>query len=258
MAQTLSYAEKGKGEPVVLLHGFPLDRRMWEAQIAEFSARRRVIAPDLPGFGQSKSEEPFTIASLADDVHQFLSDINAVPCILAGLSMGGYVALAYMRKYASGVRGLILVDTKAEGDNPQQKEGRAKMVELARKEGSKAIADQMLPKLVAEDVPKTRPAIARSLRAMMEACPPRTIEHALVAMRDRPDQTPHLESIAAPTLIVVGDADAITPVTVAEAMQRRIPNSTMAVIRGAGHMSPVEQPAQVNHAMGQFLDATKR
>ena len=249
----LSCQDMGKGEALVLLHGFPLDRRMWEAQVAEFSSRRRVIAPDLRGFGQSFSQEPFTIESLADDVHELLASIRALPCILGGLSMGGYVTLAYIRKYPTDVRGVILVDTKAAADDPQQKEGRGKMIELVRREGAKAVADQMLPRLVAEDVPRSRPAIASALRTMMEACPPKTIEHALAGMRDRPDRTSELGSISVPSLIVVGDADVITPVSVARSMQERIGDATLAVIRGAGHMSPMEQPAQVNQALRQFL-----
>jgi 3-oxoadipate enol-lactonase len=253
MAQTLSYLEKGRGDALVLLHGFPLDRRMWDVQIAEISAHHRVIAPDLRGFGQSASEDPFTIDSLADDVHRLLVELNAIPSVLVGLSMGGYVALAYVRKYANDLRGLILIDTKAEGDNPQQKEGRQKMIELVRREGSKAVADQMLPRLVAEDVPHNRPAIAKALRTMMENCPPKTIEHALMAMGDRPDQTPHLPTIAVPTLIVVGDADAITPPAVAESMQKQIRNSTLEIIKGSGHMSPMEQPEQVNRAIERLI-----
>lgn len=257
MGQILSCLDVGKGEPLVLLHGFPLDRRMWEAQVAEFSPHRRVIAPDLRGFGQSMSEERFTIEALADDVHQLLASIHALPCTLGGLSMGGYVALAYVRKYPSDLRGLILVDTKAAADDPQQKEGRGKMIDLVRREGAKAVADQMLPRLVAEDVPRSRPAIAGALRTMMEACPPKTIERALMAMRDRPDRTSELASVSVPSLIIVGDVDVITPVSVAQSMQERISSATLAVIRGAGHMSPMEQPGQVNQALRRFESAIR-
>ena len=119
--------------------------------------------------------------------------------------------------------------------------------------GSKAIGEQMLPKLISEDALKNRPQIVRELREMIEGNAPRTIENALAAMRDRPDQTATLPSIAVPTLIVVGDADAITPAAVAEAMHKAIPRSELAVIRGAGHMSPMEQPEQVNAAIRKFL-----
>lgn len=230
---------------------------MWDAQIAELSASYRVLAPDLPGFGRSRSDEPFTMESQADAIHAWLEESNAFPCVLGGLSMGGYIALAYVRKYPSDLRGLMLIDTKAAGDNPQQKEGRQKMVELVRSSGAEAVAGQMLPKMLAEDTPRARPAVAATLRAMMEACPPRTTENALVAMRDRPDQSSHLSSIAVPTLIIVGDADSITPVPVAQSMQKQIPGARLSVIKGAGHMSSMEQPAQVNQAMRRFLDSLK-
>jgi len=250
---SLTFTDEGQGLPLVLLHGFPLDRHMWDAQVAELSAHWRVIAPDLRGFGQSRSEGPFSIADLADDVHIALGQLAALPCVLAGLSMGGYVALAFARKYIHDLRGLILVDTKAEGDTPQQREGRAKMIDLARTGGAKAVADEMLPKLVAEDVPRTRPAVAAPVRRMAELCPPRTIEHALEAMRDRPDQTSHLNSFNVPTLIIVGDADSITPPPVAQKMQQQIPGSELVVIKGSGHMSTMEQPAQVNQAIARFM-----
>ena len=253
LSSALTFTDEGQGLPLVLLHGFPLDKHMWDAQVAELSAHWRVIAPDLRGFGQSRPQGPFSIEDLADDVHITLSQLAALPCVLAGLSMGGYVALAFARKYLRDLRGLILVDTKAENDNPQQREGRAKMIDLVRKQGSKAIADEMLPKLVAEDVPKTRPAIAAAVRKMAELCPPTTIEHALAAMRDRPDQSPHLASITVPTLIIVGDLDAITPPPVAEKMHQAIPNSDLVVIKGSGHMSTMEQPAQVNQAITRFM-----
>src|SRR5205823_10600706 len=123
---------------------------------------------------------------------------------------------------------------------------RDKMIQLARYKGAKAIADQMMPKMLAPETPANRPAVARNLREIMEACPALTIEHALAAMRDRADHTSDLASIAAPALIIVGDQDSITPPAVAEQMQRAIPRSTLEIIRGAGHMSPMEQPQQVN------------
>jgi 3-oxoadipate enol-lactonase len=252
--QTLYFTENGSGPALVLAHGFPLDSRMWDAQSAELSGHYRVICPDFRGFGQSKSESPFTIESLADDLYQLLTKIDARPAVLAGLSMGGYVALAYAKKYANDLRGLVLVDTRADADTPEGKANRDKMVALVRQAGSKPIADAMLPRLLAPDATRTRPQVAKELRSIMDSCPPRTIEHALLAMRDRPDQTALLASIAIPTLIIVGDADAITPPTVAQAMHKQIPGSQLAIIRGTGHMAPMEQPAQVNQAVRQFME----
>ena len=251
---TFHYTEKGSGRPpLVLVHGFPLDSRMWESQVNSLSDRWRVIAPDLRGFGQSKAESAFTLESLADDIHVFLEQLVAKPCVLAGLSMGGYVALAYAKKYAKDLRGLILVDTKAEADTPQAKEARAKMIELARTQGAAAVAEQMLPKMLAPGTQQSRPEVVRSLRRLMEECNPQTIEYALLAMRDRPDRSGELASIEVPTLVIVGDADAITPPEGAEKMAKSIPGAKLEIIRGAGHMAPMEQPEQVNRAMERFI-----
>jgi len=259
----LFYAEQGKaggGRPtVVLLHGFPLDSRMWDAQFSALtSAGYRTIAPDLRGFGQSRDDRPFTIESLADDIHALLSAVGALPCVLVGLSMGGYVTLAYAKKYPGDLRGLVLVDTKAEADTAEGKQGREKMIELVRKEGSRSVADQMMPKMLAKDAAEQRPQTAQALRKIMEACPAKTIEHALAAMRDRPDRSGELSSIKVPTLVIVGDSDAITPPPVAQSMAEKIPGAQLVTIRGAGHMSPMEQPDQVNRAIRAFLDTLRR
>jgi 3-oxoadipate enol-lactonase len=252
---TLNYLEQGTGTPLVLLHGFPLDSRIWRQQIAALSDRFRVIAPDLRGFGQSKSDDAFTMQSLADDVHALLTDLGALPAILGGLSMGGYLALAYAKKYPSDLRGLALIDTKAEPDTPEGKQGRQKMIELARSQGSKAVADAMMPKMLAPDADTSRPQVKRELDQIMNAQTPLTIEHALAAMRDRADFSAELPKIATPTLVIVGEHDAITPPAGAEAMSKAIPRSNYVMIRGAGHMSPMEQPQQVTDALRRFATA---
>ena len=250
---SFSFDDRGSGIPLVLLHGFPLDRRMWAEQMADSSLRGRMIVIDLPGFGQSQPPRPFTIPALARSIRELLAQLDALPCVLAGLSMGGYIALNFAREFQGDLRGLILVDTRAEADTPQGKENRQKMIDLVRAKGSAAVADQMQPKLLSPDTVAHRPYQVRALRQMMEAVPPQTIENALSAMRDRPDMTEALGSIAVPTLIVVGDADAITPPDVAQSMQKKLPDAEMVVIQGAGHMSPLEQPAQVNRAIRNFL-----
>ena len=250
-----NYSERGAGVPLVLVHGFPLDNRVWDDQVAGLSDRFRVIAPDLRGFGQTKSEEPFSMGSLAEDLHRLLTKLNALPCVMAGLSMGGYVALAYDAKYATDLKGLILVDTRAEADTAEGKQGREKMICTVREFGSEAVANAMMPKMLAPDPEQCRPALLKKLRGIMEACPAKTIEHALVAMRDRRDCRDRLASIAVPTLIVVGEHDAITPVNVSEFMNREIPKSKLVVVKGAGHMSPMEQAEQVNRAVRGFVES---
>jgi 3-oxoadipate enol-lactonase len=254
---TLWYQEQGSGPAVVLLHGFPLDSRIWDQQRDSLSDRWRIITPDLRGFGQSRSADPFTLQSLADDIHALLADIVALPCVLGGLSMGGYIALEYVKKHPTDLRGLMLIDTRAEADSASGRESRDKMIETVRASGSSAVAQQMLPKMLAPDQPQRRPALATQVLSIMEACPPLTVEHALTAMRDRADHTEDLASIPVPALILVGEQDSITPPSVAQAMHERMARSDLQIISGAGHMSPMEQPTQVNRAIRRFLEGLK-
>ncbi len=159
----------------------------------------------------------------------------------------------FARKFPADLRGLILADTKDAADNAEQRENRNRMIEVAKSKGSPAIAELMIGKLLSPDALEHRPDLVKTLRRMMEECPALTIEHALAAMRDRPDMTDVLPEIKTPSLIIVGDADAITPVAVAEGMHKRIAGSQLAVIAGAGHMAPMEQPSMVNRAIRQFV-----
>jgi pimeloyl-ACP methyl ester carboxylesterase len=249
----LWYSESGRGPTIVLVHGFPLDSRMWEAQVTTFSSRFRVIAPDLRGFGGSAATDPFTMQSLADDLHGLLAKLNALPCILCGLSMGGYVALAYARKYPSDLRALGLIDTRAEADSPEGKANRNKMIDLVRTSGARAVADQMMAKLISDDSRQNNPAMVQKLRQIVDTCPPLTIEHALQAMRERDDQTAHLASISVPTLIVVGENDVLTPPDLSRAMHAQIRGSELVLIPNAGHMTPMETSQAFNGHLERFL-----
>lgn len=247
----LHYTDHGPASapPLLLLHGFPLDGRMWNHQIDPLAQRFRVLIPDFRGFGQSGLTGPFTIEQLADDAAALLEQLKVQRVALAGLSMGGYVALAFARKYPAALRSLILVDTKAEADSSDAKATRDKTIATVNQQGVKPVADSMIQKLIPEDARKSRPQLVRELMTMMESQRPASVAHALAAMRDRPDQTEMLPSIAVPTLIIVGDKDAITPPEVARRMHEQIPRSQLKIITAAGHMSPMEQPAQVNAAI---------
>lgn len=254
---SLHYTDQGQGLPLVLIHGFPFDGRMWDAQVAALSNHCRVIVPDLPGFGGSRTDRPYTIQSLADDLHSFLAQINALPCVFGGLSMGGYVSFAYITRYPTDLKGLVLVDTKCEADSSEAKQNRMKTIETARTAGAKTIADQMLPKLLASQTFTRKPDVVQKLRTMIEACSPQAIEYASLAMRDRRDYSSELPSISVPTLILVGDADVLSPPATATAMCAEIPRAEVVLIRGAGHLSPMEQPDQVNAALQEFLTRLK-
>jgi 3-oxoadipate enol-lactonase len=245
----LWFEKRGHGPNVALLHGFPLDRRIWSDQFDALSAKFSVCTPDLRGFGRSICDQPFTIASLADDVHELLKQNGALPCVLGGLSMGGYVSLAFAAKYAADLSGLILIDTKAEADSPQAKEGREKMIEMAKTGGTSAVAEAMLPRLMA---PNSSPEVVKRLQSIMLDCPALTIQHALAAMRDREDYTPLLEKLQIPVHVIVGEHDAISPPSVAEQMFKRCRRGSMTVIAGAGHLTPIEAPQAVSKAIEEF------
>jgi 3-oxoadipate enol-lactonase len=245
----LEFRERGRGDPLVLLHGFPFDGRMWDAQLDGLSARFRVIVPDLPGFGRSQPPRPFTVASAAAEVRALLADLDALPCILGGLSMGGYTALEFAHQFPADLAGLLLVDTRCDADTPEGQENRNRMIQIALEKGAGPIADVMEPKLLP---PTADPDLRRRLREMMLATPPRTIAHCLAALRDRADSTPRLAAIEVPTLVVVGELDGITPPSVAQVMVEGIAGARLAVIAGAGHMTPMEQAGEVNRIVEEF------
>jgi pimeloyl-ACP methyl ester carboxylesterase len=249
----LFYHESGHGSPLVLLHGFPLDHRVWHKQVHDLSGVCRVITPDFRGFGQSHDNSPFSIQSLAEDIYVLLAQLRALPCVLGGLSMGGYVALAYERAYASTLRGLMLIDSRASGDSPEAKAGRDTMIQLAKTSGSSAIAQAMMPKLIASSSMDTHPELVAELKTIMENCPSQTIQHALAAMRDRSDMRSTLSRIAAPTMILVGDSDALVSEAEAGEMHKSIKGSTLSIIPSAGHLALMEQPQQVSRAIRTFL-----
>ncbi len=251
--QLLQHREAGKGTPLVLVHGFPFDSRMWDDQLAGLADDFRVIAIELPGYGQSAPPRPFTVASAAEEIHALLKSIGALPCILGGLSMGGYVCFEFAARFIADMRAMVLSDTRCDADGPEAKENRNRMIQVARERGSTAIADIMEPKLLAPDTPKNRPSVRQKLRQIMESVSPQTIEHTLAALRDRSDSTGRLKTISVPTLIVMGQQDAITPLAVAQAMQQGIPGARLAIIAGAGHMPPMEQPDQFNRTVRDFL-----
>ncbi len=248
---------EGDGPPIVFLHGFPLDHTMWNHQRAEFKSGHRVIIPDLRGFGQSKATtQAASLADHADDVAQILDRLHIKePVTLCGLSMGGYIAFRFLEKYPARIAKLILCDTKSAADSPEAAQNRLTTAEKVLKEGSKVVADAMVPKLFDADMKiRLKPAM-EEVRQVILASPPETVAAALRAMAARPDSTPQLSGIRVPTLVIVGEHDVITPLDEMKTMSAAIPHAEFVVIPRAGHMSPLEQPAPVNAAIRKFLQA---
>ncbi len=251
----MAYDDSGAGPPIVLLHGYPFNRSMWREQVAALSGTHRVITPDLRGHGDSHCPAgPATMNTMARDVGLLMDGLGITRAVIGGLSMGGYVALAFYRLFALRVRSLILADTRAQGDTEEAKQIRAQQAEKVMAEGMAGIADSMLPKLLAPETVSKRPEVVKRIRDMMLRTKPEGAAAALMGMAMRDDQTEHLSRIIPPTLILVGHDDAITPLKDSEQMHHEIGGSRLVVIENAGHVSNIEQPERFNEALTDFLD----
>ena len=191
---------------------------------------------------------------MADDVAELLDGLGVRgPVVLGGLSMGGYVALAFARRHPGRLRALVLADTKAEPDDAQARAGREQMIALARDNTARAVIDRMLPRLVGEETAELRTDVVEEVRAIAAAQRSAGIIGALEALRDRPDATPGLAHVKVPTLVVVGSQDVLTPPAYAEVLADEIPDAMLVEIPGAGHLSNLEQPELFNAALRAFL-----
>jgi pimeloyl-ACP methyl ester carboxylesterase len=261
----ISYDDRGSGQPVLLIHGYPLSRAMWQPQLENLSQSARLIAPDLRGYGESSSglfdldnPEPFSMEQFADDCAALLDALNIEQkVVVCGLSMGGYVALAFYRKYPQRVAGLVLTATRAGADSAEGKAGREKAAALAKEQGITPIARAMLPKLLAPAHLESMPELAAHVVQIMHSASVPGAIGALLGMRDRPDSTPLLPQVACPVLILHGAEDQIIPLSEAEAMQRLIPGARLEVLAGAGHLPNLEQPAAFNALFKEFMSSIR-
>jgi len=254
---TIGYDEAGRGGvPLVLLHAFPLDRGMWQPQLAALADVTRVVALDLPGFGESPAA-PFTIDGVADAVAGFLA-ARAIPkAVVCGLSMGGYVALALARRHPDVLAALILADTRAGQDDRIARANRTKSIALVEEKGGAALFETMAPKVLSEQTHAAKPEVVARLKAIAAKQPAASVVAALAALRDRPDANPGLKAIAVPTLVLVGEHDAVAPPLAAANLSAQIRRSTLVHIPGAGHLSNAENPDAFNAAVGGFLAGLK-
>jgi 3-oxoadipate enol-lactonase len=249
----VGYDESGTGVPVMFIHGYPHDRRLWAHQMHGLGARARCVSLDLRGFGETTAVPPWTMDRYADDVVALMDMLRLERAVIAGLSMGGYIAFAIWRRHPERVRALVLANTRAGADSAEGREKRKASIALARERGSAAIADSVMTGMLGKSTRESRPDIVESVRSMLVAQPVEGIVGALQAMMDRPDSTPTLATIDAPVLIVSGDEDAIIPVEEARAMHAAIRGSQLEIIAKAGHLSNLERPAAFNHVLSEFL-----
>ncbi len=251
---TLAVEVRGDGPAVLFIHGYPFDRSMWTHQMAALEGWTR-IAPDLRGMGQSDAPDlGYSMETYASDLASLLDLLGMDDVVLVGFSMGGYIAFEFLRRYRDRVRGLVLVDTRADPDTLEVKKARDATAATAREQGAEVVAETLVPKLLGASTLAGDPATVERVRAMMAAAPVAGMIGALGAMRDRPDSTPLLPELAGvPTLVIVGDEDEVTPPALARAMAAAIPGSSLVVIRSAGHIPTLERPVETTDALSAFL-----
>lgn len=241
------------GTPLLCIHGFPHDHRLWAPQRDALSKTYRVITPDLRGFGASGTSGPYSMDQFADDLAALLTQLGIARAVVCGLSMGGYIALALWRRHAELVRGLIFADTKATADDDMTRAKRRQMIDVALYAGAGAVADAQVTGMVGASTRTEHPELVEHVRDMLAEAPVEGIVGALEAMMGRPDSTSLLSTIGVPALCIVGDQDVIAPVKEMREMCAAIPHGELRVIDDAGHVSNVEQPDAFNEAVSQFV-----
>ena len=253
----LHFEAEGSGLPLLLIHGFPLGSRMWAGQLESLSNRAHVLAPDLPGFGDSPiSGLSYTVERYAEDCAAVLDALDVLePVALGGLSMGGYIALAFARLFPERVGALLLLSTRAGADSAEGKANRDKAIAGVKEHGASAATEAIFPKLLASATYTHNPGIATQAAELMLAASPEGIIAALGAMRDRPDSTASLSKIEVPTLIVHGKQDQLIPPSEAEVMSAAIKGSQLHLIDNAGHLPNLEQPEGFNRIISGFLQS---
>lgn len=242
----------GEGPLAVLVHGYPLDHRMWLDTLRSPLAQQRTLcAIDLRGHGRSPwaGDAAHSMERFADDVAAVARTLADGPIDLVGLSMGGYVALAFAERHADLLYSLALVDTKATADTEAGKKARRAAAENVMIRGRRWLAEDMRGKLLAETA---SPTLHARVQTMIESTPFETILADLEGLRERPDRLAVLANTNVPVLAVVGREDALTPVADTEVMAKAAARSTLCVVPGAGHLVPMEQPAVFVDALGSF------
>lgn len=241
---------------LILIHGFPLDGTFWQPQVEALSSVAHVLAPDLRGFGGNRQELPtaMTMEAYAEDLRTLMDREGIARAVLCGLSMGGYVAMAFAERWPERMQGLVLCNTRASADTDEGRAAREQTARDAHAKGPAVIARAMIPKVLSERTRRDRPEVAARIEAIMSAQDAEAIAAAARGMALRPDRTESLRRISVPALIITGSHDELMPLPTSEAMHAALPDCRLVIIDGAAHLSCAEGPVRFNRELEQFLD----
>lgn len=257
---TLAYDDRGVGQPVILLHAFPLHRGMWSGVRAVVGDELRLIVPDFPGFGDSPAVEGDalldvpTLDAYVDGVATLIARLRVRRAVVGGLSMGGYVALAFARRHPDLLLGLVLADTKASADTPTAAENRLRIASLLLEEESpRVLVEESVPNLLGSTTKASRQEVVAAVRSMVEGVDPAAAAWAQRAMAGRTETFDALRELTVPVAVIVGAEDVVTPPADAEALAAVAADATLTVLPGVGHLSAIEDPAGFATALRSFL-----
>ncbi|MCX8061079.1 MAG: alpha/beta fold hydrolase [Anaerolineales bacterium] len=251
----MAYDEAGSGIPLLFIHGYPLNRRMWQPQIDILSQDAHVIAPDLRGHGDSTATEgTYTMELLAEDCVKLLDHLNIHErIVLCGLSMGGNISFAFARKYPERLAGLILTATRAAQDTEEGKLNRQRSIQLAKEQGIEPIIESMVERVFSPVTLQNNPALVQTVRHIMQHTSLQAVIGDLLGMMERIDSRPFLNQIDVPTLIIHGKDDRLIPLEEAKAMQEAIPNCHLVLIERAAHLPNLEASDRFNQVVREFI-----
>ena len=240
----------GEAHILVLLHPFPMDASFWGPMWRELAAEVTVLTPEFPGFGAAPPVGPPSIAAFADDVAALIWAEGRGAATVVGLSLGGYVALALAHDHPDVVAGLVLANTRAEGDDAAARTARDQAIDTVRIDGLDTYLIGLVPRLLS---PEAGPEAWERAQAIAQLQEPEAVCLALEALRDRPDRTGELGAIEVPATVIVGADDAITPRDAAQSLADAIDGAILAEIAGAGHLSALERPAEFAALVAETL-----
>jgi 3-oxoadipate enol-lactonase len=253
---SIAYRDAGSGTPILFIHGHPFNQSMWDSQVAALTWKYRIITYDIRGYGASEvpTDEATTLETMASDINALLDHLNIPKAIVAGLSMGGQIAMAFAEQYPHRLSGLILAATFPQADTAEAIKTRRATADRFLQQGSVLPGGEMIPKLIAPASVKRNPDIAVKVFTMIAHTPPAGAAGALRGRALRKDYTESLTRITVPTLIIVGTEDAYTNVETAKQMHESIPNSRLEIFESIGHLPNLEATDQFNAVVHSFME----
>lgn len=252
---SLSYEDAGTGLPVVLLHGFPLNRKMWRPQQeALICAGFRIVTPDLRGFGESDAPGgAYTMSLMADDIVSLMDHLGIRQAVIGGMSMGGYVLFDLLERYPDRAAAACFITTRSTVDDEEVKSGRLALLDSAGKYGKAAVAELFAQSLFANATAREKPELIRELCDMMISLDMHGVKGALMAMLQRKDYTSLLEGFTMPSLVIGAEQDSAARCRDIRLLADRLPHCKLCMIPEAGHMANLEKPTAFNDCLLKFL-----